>query len=195
VLPQRLELLGPLVAAMRADIEWEYCVPKVFLIGAVARNGVIGADNDMPWRLPSDLKHFKALTLGKPMVMGRKTFLSFGGRPLPGRPHVVVSRDSDYAPEGVETAQSLGSALERAKALAADLGVEDVAVIGGGQIYAQAIKLADRLEITEIEAEPQGDTRFPDIDPQTWLETARVAGNRTEKDSAGFEFVTYLRRT
>ncbi|GGB36907.1 dihydrofolate reductase [Roseibium aquae] len=167
----------------------------IFLIAAVARNGIIGADNDMPWQLPSDLKHFKASTLGKPMIMGRKTFLSFGGKPLPGRPHVVVSRDPDYAPGGVETAQSLSAALERATALASDLGVNEVAVIGGGQIYAQAMNLAHRLEITEVDAEPSGDTRFPDVSPETWYEASRIAGRRTEKDSADFEFVTYLRRT
>ena len=168
-------------------------MPELVLIAAVARNGIIGADNDMPWKLSSDLKHFKRLTLGKPVVMGRKTFLSFGGRPLPGRPHVVISRDADYAPDGVETATSLEEALDRAGDLADKLAVDEVFCIGGGQIYTQAIELADRLEITEVDAEPEGDTRFPDIRPHTWQETSRIHGDRSEKDSADFAFVTYRR--
>ncbi|ASP36787.1 dihydrofolate reductase [Labrenzia sp. VG12] len=168
-------------------------MPELVLIAAVARNGIIGADNDMPWKLSSDLKHFKKLTLGKPVIMGRKTFLSFGGKPLPGRPHVVISRDPDYAPEGAESATSFEAAYDRACALAAGLGVDEIMCIGGGQIYAQAMARADRLEITEVAAEPAGDTRFPDIDAAVWRETERDAGVRTEKDSADFTFVTYRR--
>jgi len=167
---------------------------ELVLIAAVARNGIIGADNDMPWKLSSDLKHFKKLTLGRPVIMGRKTFLSFGGKPLPGRPHVVISRDPDYAPEGSESATSFKAAFDRAQELAAGLGVDEIMCIGGGQIYAQAMTQAARLEITEVDAEPSGDTRFPEIDPALWQETARVAGDRTEKDSAGFTFVTYRRK-
>lgn len=169
-------------------------LPELVLIAAVARNGIIGADNDMPWKLSSDLKHFKRLTLGKPVVMGRKTFLSFGGKPLPGRPHVVISRDPDYAPDEVETATSLKEALDRAGELAAGLAVSEVFCIGGGQIYAQAIEQADRLEITEVDAQPGGDTRFPEIRPEIWQETGRIPGERSEKDSADFAFVTYRRK-
>jgi len=169
-------------------------LPELVLIAAVARNGIIGADNDMPWRLSSDLKHFKKLTLGKPVIMGRKTFLSFGGKPLPGRPHVVISRDPAYAPEGAESATSFEGALERATELAAELGVDEVMCIGGGQIYGRAIDRADRLEITEVDAEPSGDTRFPEIDPALWRETSRAPGERTEQDSADFTFVTYRRK-
>ncbi len=169
-------------------------LPELVLIAAVARNGIIGSDNDMPWRLPSDLKYFKRLTLGKPVIMGRKTFLSFGGKPLPGRPHVIVSRDPDYAPEGAEAATSLEEALRRGVELAADLGVDQVMCIGGGQLYAQAIGKADRLEITEVDAQPSGDTRFPDIDPEVWQEVGREPGQRTERDSADFTFVTYRRK-
>ncbi len=168
-------------------------MPELVLIAAVARNGVIGADNDMPWRLSSDMKYFKRLTLGKPVIMGRKTFLSFGGRPLPGRPHIVISRDPDYAPAGVETATSWPIAREKAERLAEDLEVGEIFCIGGGQIYAEAVGDASRLEITEVDAEPDGDTRFPFIDPGVWEEVNRVAGERTEKDSAGFTFVTYRR--
>lgn len=169
-------------------------LPELVLIAAVARNGIIGSDNDMPWRLPSDLKYFKRLTLGKPVIMGRKTFLSFGGKPLPGRPHVIVSRDPEYAPEGAEAATSLEEALRRGVELAADLGVDQVMCIGGGQLYAQAISKADRLEITEVDAQPAGDTRFPDIDPAVWQEVGRAPGQRTERDSADFTFVSYRRK-
>jgi dihydrofolate reductase len=167
---------------------------QIVLISAVARNGVIGSDNDMPWRLPTDLKRFKKMTVGKPVVMGRKTFLSFGGKPLPGRPHIVISRDPEYAPEGVETAASLEAAFERAETLAKELGVDEIICMGGGQIYAQAMPMADRLEITEVSAEPTGDTRFPDIDLYVWVETNREQGVRTEKDSADIAFVTYRRK-
>ncbi|WP_299817353.1 dihydrofolate reductase [uncultured Roseibium sp.] len=170
-------------------------MPDIVLIAAVAHNGVIGADDDMPWKLSTDLKRFKKLTLGKPVVLGRKTFLSFGGKPLPGRPHIVISRNADYAPEGAEAATSLKDALERAGVLAGQLGAEEIMIIGGGQIYAQAIGIADRLEITEVDAEPEGDTRFPVIDSGAWEETSRIPGERGERDSSDFTFVTYRRKS
>lgn len=166
--------------------------PDIVLIAAVARNGIIGADNDMPWRLPSDLKHFKSKTIGRPVVMGRKTFQSLG-RPLPGRPNLVVTRDAGFRPEGAECFASLEEALAAASRLAAELEVDDVIVMGGGQIYAQSMALADRLEITEVQADPEGDTRFPGIDGEVFEEVARVKGERGEKDSADFDFVTYRR--
>ncbi|WP_346911292.1 dihydrofolate reductase [uncultured Roseibium sp.] len=166
-------------------------MPQIVLIAAVARNGAIGLDNDMPWRLPSDLKHFKAMTLGKPVVMGRKTFESLG-RPLPGRPNIVISRNG-FRADGADVVASLEEALERAFALAADLAVDDIIVMGGGQIYHQAMDRADRLEITEVQADPEADTHFPDIDPAIWRETARIKGERSDRDSADFEFVTYRR--
>lgn len=169
-------------------------MPEFVLIAVVARNGIIGADNDMPWKLPSDLKHFKKLTLGKPVIVGRKTFLSFGGKPLPGRPHVVISSDPSYAPQGAEAVTSLEAAIARAGQLAAELGVNEIMCIGGGQIYAQAIGSADRLEITEVDAAPEGDTHFPEIDPALWQETVRRQGERTDRDSADFTFVTYRRK-
>lgn len=168
-------------------------MPELMMIAAVARNGVIGADNDMPWAVSSDLKHFKKLTVGRPMIMGRRTFQSFPGL-LPGRPHIVISRDAGFRAEGAEVVRSLEEALGRANGLARELDVGEVAVIGGGQIYTAAMKHADRLEITEIQADPVGDTRFPDIDSNLWHETGRVQGERTERDSAGFDFVTYRRR-
>ena len=120
---------------------------KLVLVAAHAENGVIGRDGDMPWRLPSDLKHFKAVTLGTPVIMGRKTYLSIG-RPLPGRANIVVSR-SGFTAEGVETVDSLDKALERARSYAQESGASQISVIGGGQIYALAIDRADELILTE----------------------------------------------
>jgi dihydrofolate reductase len=167
-------------------------MPHILVIAAVARNGIIGAENDMPWRLPTDLKHFKANTLGKPMIMGRRTFQSLPGL-LPGRPHIVVSRDAAFEAEGADVMPSFEAALERGAELAAELGAAEVAVIGGGQIYKMAMEQADRLEITEVQADPDGDTHFPKIDPAVWREVARRPAERSERDSASVEFVTYER--
>ncbi|PTW58772.1 dihydrofolate reductase [Breoghania corrubedonensis] len=164
----------------------------ISLIAAVAENGVIGRDNDMPWKLTSDLKRFKALTLGKPIVMGRKTFESIG-RPLPGRPNIVVTRNPDFAAQGIRVVSSLEAGLELARELAAELGVGEVMVIGGGALYAEAIATADRLYITQVHARPPGDTRFPEIDPASWREVSREACVRAEGDSAETSFVTYHR--
>ena len=160
---------------------------SVSLIAAVARNGAIGADGGLPWRLSSDLKRFKALTMGKPLVMGRKTFDSVG-RPLPGRRVIVVTRDAGWTRPGVETANSLEAAL----ALAA--GADEIMVGGGGEIYAQALPLAARLYLTEVDLAPKGDVRFPDIDPALWREARRELGARGPKDEADFAFVEYERR-
>ena len=150
----------------------------VTIVAAVARNRVIGRDNDLPWRIPEDLRRFKELTMGGVLVMGRKTYESIG-RPLPGRRTVVVSRNPDLEIEGVEMAPSLEMALEIA-------GGDDVFVVGGGEIYRQAMGVADVLEITEVDAEPEGDTFFPEIDPADWREVARAPGD-------GFSFVRYER--
>ena len=152
----------------------------VTLVAAVARNGVIGRDGDLPWHLPDDLRHFKALTLGGTLVMGRKTYDSIG-RPLPGRTTVVVTRQPDWAVAGVTTAHSLEDAL--AAAAAADA---DTFVVGGAEIYALALPLADRLVITEVDQSPDGDARFPDVDWSAWRQTAREGHD-------GFAFVTYER--
>lgn len=162
----------------------------VALIAAVARNGVIGADNAMPWRLRTDLQRFKQLTLGKPVVMGRRTFESLG-KPLAGRLNIVVTRQSGYAPEGVTVAAALEAALARAAAEAGPCG--EVMVIGGGQLYAEAIGRADRLYITHVDAAPDGDTHFPAIDPATWRAVSRESVPAGEKDTAATEFVVYER--
>lgn len=137
------------------------------LIAAVAANGVIGRDNKMPWHLPADLRHFKASTLGKPIVMGRKTWDSLG-RPLPGRLNLVVSRQPGLVLEGAETFASLEAALSRADAWAREQGAGEIMLIGGAQLYAQALPLAERLYLTRIDLAPQGDAFFPAWDSADW---------------------------
>jgi dihydrofolate reductase len=137
---------------------------RVSLIVAMAAGGVIGLDNRLPWHLPADLKRFKRLTMGHPLVVGRKTFESIG-RPLPGRTMVVVTRDSGYAPPGVRVAHSVDEALATA---AAAEGGDEVFVAGGAEIYRQMLPRADRLHLTRIDAEFPGDTRFPEFDPSQW---------------------------
>jgi dihydrofolate reductase len=165
---------------------------KIVLVAAHARNGVIGRDGDMPWRLSSDLRHFKAVTLGTPVIMGRKTYLSIG-RPLPGRANIVVSR-SGFSAEGVETVDSLEAAFELARSHAENAGASQISVIGGGQIYALAIGLADELLLTEVEAEIEGDTVFPAIDSNLWQKVSLSEPVKTEKDSHSVRFVVWRRR-
>lgn len=169
-------------------------VVKTVIVVAVSENGVIGRDGDMPWKLSTDLKRFKALTLGKPVVVGRKTFESFGGRPLPGRPHVVVTRTPDFQNADVDVATSFTEAMEIAKRKAIDLGVDAVCVIGGGEIYRQAIAGADELLVTHVEAEiSDGDTFFPAIDPGVFEIVDELAVPAGEKDNFATRFVTYRR--
>lgn len=139
------------------------------VIAAVARNRVIGHEGRMPWKLPNDLRFFKQVTMGKPMIMGRKTWESFGSKPLPGRPHIVVTGNRDYTAEGAIVVHDLGTAIATGKRLAEEAGVEEVMVIGGAQIYAAALPLADRVFLTEIAATPVGDTFFPEFDRTAYL--------------------------
>jgi len=161
--------------------------PRITLIAAVARNRVIGASNALPWRLPEDLKRFKALTLGHPIIMGRKTWESLG-KPLPGRTNIVVSRAAGFSAAGATRAGSLDEALAAAAATASD----EVFIIGGAEIYRQALPLAQRLQLTEIDQDFAGDVHFPAIDPALWRETVR------ESPQAGanfdYAFVTYDHR-
>jgi dihydrofolate reductase len=170
----------------------------------VSRNGVIGRDGDMPWRLSSDLKRFKALTFGSPVIMGRKTFESIG-KPLPGRLNIVITRNYDWDAEGVMRVGSLDAALELATAHLEsaepdpddpDAALPDeIFVIGGGEIYAQAMGMADSLYITQVLAEVDGDTHFPEIDPATWEEVEAEEVPAGEKDSHPTRFAVYERRT
>ncbi len=166
--------------------------PIVALIAAVARNGVIGSSGALPWRLSSDLKHFKAATMGKALVMGRKTFQSIGG-PLSGRTIVVVTRDRAFTAQGVSVAGAVDEALTLAKAAASAAGADEIVVAGGGEIYAQTIGRASRLHITEVDLAPSGDARFPPIDPAVWREVSRQKGERGPRDEADFAFVEYGR--
>ena len=159
--------------------------PRLSLIAAVAANGVIGSENELPWRLPEDLKRFKALTLGNPVIMGRRTFESIG-RPLPGRRNIVVTRNPDYRAEGCETPNTFEAAIA-----ACNGTTDEVFVIGGAQIYAEALPLAQRLYLTEIRRAFEGDARFPDWDRTVWREVAREA-HRTG-DGLEYEFAVYDR--
>ena len=160
---------------------------------AVAENDVIGRDGGMPWKLSSDLKRFKAETMGKPVIMGRKTFETLG-RPLPGRLNIVITRNREWKSQGVEVAGSLDEALRLARVRARCMdGVEEICVIGGGQIYADAMAIADRLNVTHVEASPEGDTRFPPIDPDVWRLVESVRMEQSEKDSHPARFALYER--
>lgn len=153
---------------------------KMSLIVAVSRNGVIGLNNQLPWRLPDDLQYFKSVTMGKPLVMGRKTYDSIG-RPLPGRTNIVITRDASWSAPGVNVATTLDDALLLARKACLDSGVDEVMVIGGEQIYRMTITVADRLYVTEVDAEIAGDAFFPTIDPQQWqrnrVELPEVTGS------------------
>jgi dihydrofolate reductase len=165
---------------------------EIVLVAAVAENGVIGAGGHMPWRLKSDLARLKALTIGKPVVMGRKTFASIG-RPLPGRTNIVVTRDAGFRADGVVVTRSFTDAKAIATGDALRRFATEIAVIGGAEIYAQWMADADRLEITEVHARPEGDTHFPAIDAAAWEEVARLRNPAGPHNSADFSYVTYRR--
>jgi dihydrofolate reductase len=166
---------------------------EIVLIAAVADNGVIGADGAIPWRLKSDQRRFKAMTMGKPVVMGRKTFLSLP-RPLPGRTNIVLTRDANFRAAGAVVMTSFEVARAVSQADALRRSVDEIAVIGGAEVYAQWMDVADCLEITEVHARPPGDTRFAAIDASQWEEVARVRHPAAQDDSADFSYVTYRRR-
>jgi dihydrofolate reductase len=167
--------------------------PEIVLIVAVAENGVIGADGAIPWRLKSDQARLKAMTMGKPIVMGRKTFMSLR-RPLPGRTNIVVTRDGNFRGLGAVVTTSFADARAIARGDALRRFAPEIAVIGGAEIYAQWMGIADRLEITEVHARPQGDTHFAAIDAALWQEVARVRNPAGPDDSSDFSYVTYRRR-
>ncbi|MDB5686885.1 MAG: diacylglycerol kinase [Rhizorhabdus sp.] len=159
--------------------------PEIVFVLARAANGVIGRDGSLPWRIPADLKRFKALTLGTPMLMGRKTFESFPS-PLPGRRHIVLTRDSGWRAEGAEVVHDIDSALALADAPL-------LSVVGGAEIYALLLPHADRIELTEVDAAPDGDTVVPPFDPALWKESDRENHDASETHPA-YSFVTLLRR-
>ena len=161
---------------------------EIIIIVAVAKNRVIGKDNTLIWNIPEDMAHFKALTAGQTVVMGRKTWESLPPRfrPLPGRRNVVISRQADYAAPGAEVANSLENALQLAST------AESVFIIGGEQIYKQAMAVADRLEITDVDLEPAGDAWFPEIAATDWSVTQK--NTPPSQSGTGFSFVTYRRK-
>ena len=159
--------------------------PLISLIVAMANNRVIGKDNQMPWHLPADLGHFKAVTLGKPIIMGRKTYESIG-RPLPGRKNIVISRNADYSLEGCETVCSLEEALDLVN------DVEEVMIIGGGYLYSQTLPQADRLYLTFIDLDVDGDTQFPEFEHLRLKEVKREKHLKDEKNPYDYEFVDFI---
>jgi len=164
----------------------------IVLVAAVGENGVIGRAGALPWRLKTDLKHFRALTMGKPIIMGRKTFAAIG-RPLPGRTNIVVTRDRSFARPGIVVTTTIAQALEVAHGDALRRGADAIMVIGGGDIYAQLMPLAARLEITRVHAAPDGDALFPLIDSTCWHEIAAQKHAAGPGDEAEFTLLTYQR--
>ena len=165
---------------------------RLSLIVAVAENGVIGRDNKLPWYIPADLRYFKQVTLGKPVIMGRKTWESMN-RALPGRTNIVITRQSDYQAEGARVVPDLAAAIELAESTALIDGVEELMVIGGAEIYRLALPLADRLYLTEVHADVAGDTFFPDWDREDWQEMAREQHEAPGEDNYRYSFAVYER--
>lgn len=160
--------------------------PRVSIIAALAKNRVIGIENRLPWRLPEDLAHFKALTLGHPILMGRKTFESLD-RPLPGRTNIVITRNPGYCKEGCLVADSVPAAITLCK------NADEIFFIGGAELYAQVIPLADRLYLTEVDIETEGDAWFPDYDKSAFREISRESHTGGKGDMLQFDFVVYGR--
>jgi dihydrofolate reductase len=162
----------------------------IIVVAAVAENGVIGRGNTLPWRLKSDMAHFRSLTMGKPVVLGRKTYQSIG-KPLPGRTTIVISRDRAFNAPGIVIAPRLDAALTCARGDALRRGAGAIIIAGGADIYAQALPRATRLVITEVHMPVDGDAQFPVIDRQIWRESARSEQQAGPQDEAKFAFVTY----
>lgn len=160
----------------------------IHLVVAKSDNNVIGHDNQLIWHLPNDLKHFKEITTGHPIIMGRKTFESIG-RALPNRTNIIITRNKNYSIENTKVAHSLNEAIEIAKKID-----EDIFIIGGGKIYEQALDLVDILEVTEVHGNFEGDTYFPEIDLNVWKEISRIKHHKDEKNKFDYSFVRYERK-
>ena len=165
---------------------------RTTFVVAAARNGVIGRAGGLPWKISSDLKLFRRLTLGRPVIMGRRTWEGLAIKPLPDRPNIVVTRQPDYQAQGALVVHSLHQALAAARRLAVDDGAEEIAIIGGGEIFAEALaaKLVDRIYLSEVDLEPTGDTVMPALDGAEWRETSRQKMPKGPRDEAEFSFVT-----
>jgi dihydrofolate reductase len=167
---------------------------QIAIYVAIAENGVIGRDNGLPWRLSTDLKRFKATTMGKPIIMGRKTWESIG-RPLPGRASIVVTRDANFRAEGADVVTSLEDGITLAAVRGRCMpGADEACVIGGGEIYRQALALADRLYVTHVLADIDGDTHFPPIDPAVWAAVNTETYPASDKDTHATRYTVYERR-
>ncbi len=164
----------------------------IIIVAAVAENGFIGRGNALPWRLKSDMAHFRTLTMGNPVVLGRTTYATIG-KPLAGRTTIVISRDENFGAPGIAVAPNFESALATARGDALRRNAAAIIVAGGADIYVQALPLATRLVITEVHKRVGGDARFPAIDAKLWRETARSEQKPGPQDEAGFAFVTYER--
>jgi len=163
------------------------------MIAGVAENGVIGSDQTIPWRVPSDMAFFKKTTMGKPIVMGRKQYETVG-RPLPGRTNIVITRQQGYQPDGVLVFSTIDAALEKARAVALADGVDEIMIIGGGELYAQLMERADRLYVTHIDLSPAGDVVFPAIDPEKWTVVDLPEVSPSPRDEASYRVKVYDRR-
>jgi dihydrofolate reductase len=157
--------------------------PRIAFVLAMSRNRVIGADGGLPWRMPSDLRRFKAITMGKPVIMGRKTWESLPRKPLPGRQNIVITRQDRFDAPGAAVFGAVGEALKYARGLATD----EVAVIGGAEIFDELLPFADRIYLSEIDLEAEGDRFFPELEPTSWTEISRETHERGEGDAAGFK--------
>lgn len=166
---------------------------KIAMIAGVAENGVIGSDQTIPWRVPSDMAFFKQTTMGKPIVMGRKQFETVG-KPLPGRTNIVITRQRHYQPDGVLVFHDIDAALAQARQIAEADGVDEIMIIGGGELYAQLMDRADRLYITHIDLSPAGDVRFPAIAPEQWTVVDLPEVAPSPRDEASYRVKVYERR-
>ena len=160
---------------------------------AMAENGVIGRAGRLPWRVQSELRHFRSITMGKPLIMGRRTFASIG-KPLSGRTNIVLSREVSFAVPGVLVTDTLDRALAVARADALRRGVDEICIIGGADVFAQTLAMADRLLVTQVHMNAEGDTRFPEINPAIWKETSRLHHPAGPVDDASFTSIVYAKR-
>jgi dihydrofolate reductase len=168
--------------------------PRIAFVVAASKNGIIGRDGALPWKLSSDMRFFKTITMGKPLIMGRKTWESLPRRPLPGRDNIVITRTRGYSAPGATVVSDPEAALSNAAMFARRAGSDEIAVIGGGEIFALMLPRADRVYLTEVDLETEGDTRFPALDPAHWREVGRERFPRGDKDDAAFTIRTLDRR-
>jgi len=166
---------------------------KVSLIAAMAEDRVIGINNSLPWKLPSDMKWFRTHTLGKPIIMGRKTFESFGGRTLPDRTNIVITRDANYKAEGIVVVTSIEQALEEAKKVAGD--TNEAMIIGGASFYEQMLGKVDRMYLTFVHTKVEGDAWFPEYNPADWQQIESIDVPADEKNAHPHQFVIFDRKS